>query len=139
MQTEIVGYIPNLLYKLYLKLKEKFDNTPPPPEEVIYSLDICEKVVGYEDSKLTYAPMSGKRFIKNENLNIFIVIQNRTINIINHAYSYTIYVEQDDKYNYLLKSFDEALEKQRRDIEDEIRDNIQHSLKRILDRVSDYK
>lgn len=138
MEPKIVGYIPKLLFKVYLKLKEKFDNTPPTPEEVIFAIDICQKLVTYSDSKLTYAPVSGKRFIKNDNLSIFIVIEGRTINIINHAYSYTIYVEENEKYNHVIHTFDVALEKQRKDMEEEIRSNIQHSLKKILDRINIY-
>lgn len=136
MEPKIVGYIPRLLYKLYLKLKEKFDMTPPTPEDVLFAIQICEKVLQHSDSKLTLTPISGKRFIKNETLDMFIVVEGRAVNIINHTYSYTIYVEENDKYNHLIRVFDSTLEKHRKVLEDEIKENIKFSLKRILNELN---
>jgi hypothetical protein len=136
MEPNIVGYIPRLLYKLYLKLKEKFDMNPPTPEDVLFAIEICEKVLQHPDSKLTLAPISGKRFIKNEVLDMFIVIEGRAVNIINHTYSYTIYVEENDKYLHLVRSFDSTLETHRKVLEDEIKENIKFSLKRILNELN---
>lgn len=136
MEPNIVGYIPRLLYKLYLKLKEKFDINPPTPEDVLFAIEICEKVLQHPDSKLTLAPISGKRFIKNEVLDMFIVIEGRAVNIINHTYSYTIYVEENDKYSHLVRSFDSTLENHRKVLEDEIKENIKFSLKRILNELN---
>lgn len=139
MERKIVGYIPRLLFKIYLFLKEKFDNTPPTPEEVKFALEICNKMFLDKETLLTYAPISGKRFAKNDNFNIFIVIESRTINIINHSYSYSIYIEENDLFNNLLRNFDTGVENQRKNLEFEIKDNMQHSLKKILDKISIYQ
>ena len=61
-----MGYIPRLLFKIYLNLKERFDPTPPIPEEERITVEICKKLINDPDSELTYAPISAKRFIKNE-------------------------------------------------------------------------
>lgn len=133
---KIVGYIPNLLFKFYLRLKEKFDPTPPLKEEELYSIDICKKLIQYRSSKLTIAPLSNKRYIKNDDNDMFIVIQDRTISLINHVYSYNVYIENDKLYNEVLTHFDSELEKRRVELEDEIRSNIKHSLKSILEKVT---
>lgn len=135
MENKIVGFIPKLLYRLFLKLKEKFDPTPPLKEEEKTCVEICNRLIPKESSKLTYAPKSYKRFIKNDEYNMFIVIGSRTINLINHVYSYNVYIENDELYANMINSFDEELEKRRQNLEDEIKNNIQHSLLNILNKI----
>ena len=125
-----------LLHKFYLYLKDKFDPTPPPKEEEIYALEICKKLIMNPKSKLTNAPISFKRFIKNDENNMFVVINNRTISLINHVYSYNVYIESGDNYSSVCEIFDNKMEKKRQELEDELKNNIQHSLKEILRKVS---
>lgn len=133
---EIVGYLPRLLFKLYLTLKEKFDPRPPVTQEEQFSIDICKQLIPRTTSKLNYAPKSSKRFIKNDEFDMFIVINNSTIHLINHVYSYSVYIESSELYSDLLESFDSELERRREELELEITSNIQHSLKNILSKLN---
>jgi hypothetical protein len=135
MENKVVGYIPRLLFKLYLNLKERFDPSFPIPEEEKITIEICKKLISDPDSKLTFAPISNKRFIKNENKNMFIVIENHTINLINHVYSYSVYLSDNNGFKQIIESFDKVLEGERQLLEDEIRSNIQHSLQTILKKL----
>lgn len=135
MENKVVGYIPRLLFKIYLNLKERFDPTPPIPEEEKISVEICKKLILDPESELTFAPISGKRFIKNESKNMFVVIEHHTINLINHVYSYSIYLSSQTDYKEIIQSFDGILENKRQSLEDEIRSNIQHSLQTILNKL----
>ena len=135
-KIEDLGYIPKLLHKFYLKLKERFDPTQKPKEEELICIDICKKLVPSENSKLTIAPVSNKRYIKNDEKDMFIVIYDRTISLINHVYSYNVFIESDKLYDEVVKIFDNELDKRRVELEDEIKSNIKHSLKSILDKVS---
>ena len=132
----IVGYIPKLLFKFYLRLKDRFDPTPPPKEEELFCAEICKKLIPRDSSKLTIAPLSNKRYIKSDEQDMFIVIHDRTISLINHVYSYNVFIESDKLYNEVINIFDKELEDRRLLLEDEIRSNIKHSLKSILDKVS---
>jgi hypothetical protein len=125
-----------LLHRIYLYLKNKFDPTNPPKEEEIYAIQICQKLILNPNSKLTNAPISFKRFIKNDNNNMFIVINNRIISLINHVYCYNVYIESTEHYLEICEIFDNEMEKRRQALEDEIKNNIQHSLKEILKKVS---
>jgi hypothetical protein len=125
-----------LLHRLYLYLKNKFDPTPEPKEEEIYAVQICQKLIMNPNSKLTNAPISFKRFIKNDDNNMFIVINNRTISLINHVYSYNVFIESFEPYSDICQLFDNEMEKRRQELEDEIKNNIQHSLKEILRKIS---
>lgn len=136
MEQKISGYVPKLLFKLYLRLKEQFDNKPPTPEEVKFAIQICQKLLEFPESKLTYAPISNKRFIKNEEKNIFVVIEHRNISVVNHSYSYSLYVEDDAMYGGIIKSFDSTMESQRKTLEQEMSNNIQFTLKKVLERIS---
>jgi hypothetical protein len=118
-----------------LNLKERFDPTPPIPEEERITVEICKKLISDPDSELTYAPISAKRFIKNESKSMFVVIEHHTINLINHVYSYSVYLSKNSDYNEIIGGFDKILEKKRQSLEDEITSNIQHSLQTILKKL----
>jgi len=135
MENKVVGYLPRLLFKIYLNLKERFDPTPPIPEEERITVEICKKLINDPDSELTYAPISAKRFIKNESKSMFVVIEHHTINLINHVYSYSVYLSKNSDYNEIIGGFDKILEVKRQSLEDEITSNIQHSLQTILKKL----
>jgi len=67
---------------------------------------------------------------------MFIVMNNSTIHLINHVYSYSVYIESTDLYSDLLETFDLELERRREELELEITSNIQHSLKNILSKLN---
>lgn len=126
------GYLTRILYKFYLKLKDRFDVNPKPTDEEKYCVQICIKLLDNNTSKLTFAPVSQSRFIVNDDKQMFVVIGDHTINITNHIYSYTVYVQDHSVYVKLIKKFDSVLEEERQTIQDEIRRNIKHSLETIL-------
>lgn len=135
MKVQVVGFVPRILYKIFLTLKEKFDPTPPVPEEEKITIEICKKLISSPSSKLTYAPLASKRFIHNQEKDMYIVIHQHTINLINHVYSYSIYLSDTGSYNELIDMFDGILDKERLKLEDEIKNNIQHSLESILKKL----
>lgn len=100
------------------------------------AFSICRKLMTDEESVLMIAPLSNKKYIKNENENIFVVINPsiKEIMIINHVYSYTIFCE-DRKFEKLIRFFDNQLEKRKIDLENEIMSNIKHSLENIYHRI----
>ena len=71
---KVVGIIPNLLYKLFLTLKDKFDPKPISSDEEISAASICEKLIANVDSELSFSPISKKRIIKNEQKNMYVHI-----------------------------------------------------------------
>jgi hypothetical protein len=135
MENKVVGFLPKLLFKIFLRLKEKFDPTPPVPEEEKITIQICKKLLDDTTSKLTYAPLAHKRFIKNEQKDMYIVIHEHTINLINHVYSYSIYLTDTNSYREITEKFDSVLDIERLKLEDEIKNNIQHSLASILNKL----
>jgi hypothetical protein len=135
MENKVVGFIPRILFRVFLTLKEKFDPSPIITDEENYASGICEKLIQNLDSELSYSPLTSKRIIKNESYNMYIVMESSTINLINHVYSYTVYLQNTSKYNELCSKFDNVLDEKRKKLENEIRSNIQHSLKNILEKM----
>ena len=131
-KTRPFGYLTRILYKFYLKLKDKFDTGPKITDEEKYGVQICNKLLDLPTSKLTYAPISDKRYLINETKSMYVIISNHTINITNHIYSYSIYIQEISSYNKIIKKFDAILENDRVRIEEEIEHNIKHSLQTIL-------
>ena len=135
MKNDVVGYLPKLMFKIYLHLKNKFDPKYPITDEERLCLEITKKLIENQSSILTLAPLSQKRFIKNDELRMFIMIENRVINIINHIYSYTLVIEDYDAYQKIISEFDNKLDSIRISLEAEFRLNIQSSLKNILESI----
>ena len=135
MENKVVGYIPRLLFKIYLNLKDRFDPKPDVTEEEIFAADICEKLINNPSSELTFSPISHKRIIKNEAKSMYIVMESYTIHLINHVYSYSVYLQDTSKFTALTQKFDKILEDKREVLESEIRKNIQHSLGNILEKL----
>ena len=65
-----------------------------------------------------------------------ITIENRVVHIINHVYSYSIYMENNECYGKILKKFDDISEKKKNELEVKLTNNIKHSLKKILEGLS---
>jgi len=96
---------------------------------------ICRRLINHPDSKFLIAPLSGKKYIKNVVLGLFILMDDRKISITNHVYHYDVVLCQRDweKLNVL---YDNKTEIMRQGYEDEIKSQIVHSLSSILEKIA---
>jgi hypothetical protein len=132
-------YIKRLSQKLYITWKRSLDPNRIPkkdPQQTSILL-ICKKIISNKDSTLLIAPISGKRYIKYEKGNLFIILSKEQIEIINHVYSYTIPMNSIILHK-IEKIFDNRLEEIRLDMEMEIKNNIQKSLSQLLRDLSKF-
>jgi len=113
---------------------ERFEPTDFESETIA----ICRSLINKEDSELLISPISGKRFIKNPTSQIYFIIQDGMVDIINHTYSYNVKITLK-AYQRLVKAFDMEVEARRQEMEDEIRSNVKHSLKTIFKTLSNEK
>jgi len=91
---------------------------------------ICKRLVENPEATLLMSPLSGKRYIKLDKEQIFVIISNHSVQIINHVYSYTIPME-GRVLNKTLDVFDRRMEDTRNKMERDITSNIQKSLNQI--------
>jgi hypothetical protein len=109
----------------------------PPIEKSEYERDciaICKKLISKEDTVLLLTPISNKRYIRNEDLQIFVILEGHNVKVINQVYSYTVFLEQKPWENIVV-AFDNEVEKRREEFEKEIMSNIKHSLQNILQNI----
>lgn len=97
-------------------------------------LSICRSMISHPDSKFLIAPLSMKRYIKNELLGVFVILDDRTVSITNHVYHYDVKISQRD-WDRICSMYDGKTEKIRNEYEDEIMAQIQHSLRNIKDKI----
>jgi len=98
------------------------------------ALAICKKLAAKPNSTLLLSPISGKRYIKSDDNQIYIIIDGHLINIVNHSYSYVIPVE-GKQHERLLRMFDKEVEARRELMEAEIQSNVKHSLSTIYTKL----
>ena len=95
---------------------------------------ICQKLISNPESELIVSPLTAKRYIKNDESSIFVIIQGRTVQIINHIYSYSIHLD-DKTYERVIATFNHEQEKRCVKLESEAEVNIKHSLKNIINNL----
>ena len=126
--------IKRLIQKWYISIVRL---STPPMKKSEYERDciaICKKLISKEDTVLLLAPISNKRYIRNEELQIFVILEGHNVKVINHVYSYTVFLEQKPWENIVV-AFDNEVEKRREKFEKEIMSNIKHSLQNILQNI----
>lgn len=96
---------------------------------------ICRRLINHADSKFLIAPVSQRRYIKNQTLNLFVVLEENQVSITNHVYHYDVNLTESE-YRKLRKLYDLKTESIRQNYEDEIKSQIVHSLSTILEKVS---
>lgn len=130
----ILHKLKRSVQKWYISLSRLSTQTVQRSKHERDCIAICKKLISKEDTTLLYTPISSKRYIRNENNQIFVILENHTVKVINHIYSYTVFLEQTT-WNNIMGEFDNELEKRRNNFEKEITSNIKHSLQNILQNI----
>jgi len=97
-------------------------------------MSIARSLITHPESKFLLAPLSGKRYIKNAELELFCILDHGTISITNHVYHYDVVVG-DRNWERLSNMYDGKVETIRQEYEDQIMSQIEHSLENIIKKV----
>jgi len=130
--------VKRIFLRLYLVFQKKINNQFGIEDEQQYQkvcLSICRKLITHQDSVFLIAPISGKKYIKNDKLDIFIIMNERHINVTNHIYNYSVFVSERD-WQRITYLFNLTTEKRKQEYEDTIKSQITHSLHSILDKIN---
>lgn len=95
---------------------------------------ICVKLISDKDSDFMIAPMSQKRFIINEKLNLFILIDYGRVEITNHVFHYDVRLSNRD-YERITYLYDTETEKRRSNTEITIKSNIKNTLDKVYEAI----
>lgn len=99
---------------------------------------ICLKLISNPNSEFMIAPMSQKRYIKNDIFQIFVMMDPHRVEITNHVFNYNVKLSERD-WQRLTYIFDTETEKRRMESENEVNSRITHSLDIVLERISNFK
>ena len=127
--------VKRFIAKVAIYLSKK-TNSKSLDENSKICLNICRRLIRDKHSKFLIAPISGKRYIKNSELGLFVIMDGGKISITNHVYHYDIYLGMKE-WERISKIYDARTESDRQIYENEIHNQIEFSLQSILDKVSD--
>ena len=97
-------------------------------------MSITRSLIIHPDSKFLIAPLSGKRYIKNSEKGLFIILDRGTISLTNHIYPYDVVISERN-WERLIKMYDGKVESIRQEYEDQIMSQTKHSLHTIQDKL----
>jgi len=129
----------NRFYKRFkVKMAQHMRNNMKTHEEVDLhektAFKICVKLISDKDSDFMIAPMSQKRFIINEKLNLFILIDYGRVEITNHVFHYDVRLSNRD-YERITYLYDTETEKRRSNTEITIKSNIKNTLDKLYEAI----
>jgi hypothetical protein len=97
-------------------------------------LGICRALINHPNSKFLIAPLSGERYIKNSELGLFVILDDRHISVTNHVYHYDVTLSERE-WDRLTKMYDNKTEVIRQQYKEEITSQIKYSLRTILTKI----
>ena len=135
-----MNYIKRFIKRLYAKYLKNVRYTTNQTLENNHNERICKsicyKMINNPHSKFLIAPLSGKRYIKNEVLKVFIILDDKKVTITNHIYHYDVILTQRD-FDRVSHMYDNKTEEIRNEFENEMMSQIVVSLSTILYKISE--
>jgi len=141
MKKKIFRFFKRLKLKTYIWLTKKtfiktYSDDVESYEKTFFL--ICTKIIGRKDSEFMIAPVSNKRYIKNDTLHLFITISNNRVDLTNHVYHYSVKLSNRD-WDRLIFIFDKETDKRITNYENTINSQIENSLHKVLDKITKSK
>ena len=131
-------FIKRITKRIYVKWLIWNRNSSTKKEKISETQKMCMSIarslITHPESKFLLAPLSGKRYIKNAELELFCILDHGTISITNHVYHYDVVVG-DRNWERLSNMYDGKVETIRQEYEDQIMSQIEHSLHKIQEKI----
>jgi hypothetical protein len=142
MKNRIKRFLRRLKIKFYIWSKKSSGIIPTYQDKTLSyektCFKICLKIIQHKNTEFMIAPMSDKRYLKNDDMKIFITMTDHRVEITNHVYNYNVKLHDRD-WERLTYIFDLEADKRRLNYESEVNSQITNSLDSILDQVSNFK
>lgn len=132
MGEKIAGYLPKILYRLYLILKDRFDPKPVITDEEKTWFDVCMKLMDMSNTKIFDYREQNQKFIINDEKRTYVIIEGRYVSLINPEHSFTTYIDGYDVYGKVIDRFDDIIQKNRLDLIDTLNQEHKNSLDKII-------
>jgi hypothetical protein len=138
MRIRVIRFFKRLKIKFFLWTQKS--KIMPTYKEDVSSYEktcfkICLKVINHKNTDFMIAPLSDKKYLKNDELDIFITFSDRRVDITNHVYHYNVKLSDRD-WSRLNFIFDNETDKRRIDMEYQVNSQIKNSLTNVLEKIS---
>lgn len=135
MKKAIIRFFKRLYIKiLILNRKYSYEANQPVSQTQKMSMSIAKKLIKHPESKFDIGPKSGKKYITNSELELFIIFDKRALSITNHVYHYDV-ILSDRNWDKIIKMYDAKVEEITQQYEDQVMYQIEHSLENIIKKV----
>ena len=138
MRIRIIRFFKRLKMKFFLwsqrsKIIPTYKEDVSSYEKTCFK--ICLKIINHKSTDFMIAPLSDKKYLKNDELDIFITFSDRRVDITNHVYHYNVKLSDRDwtRLNFI---FDKETDKRRIDMETQVNSQIKNSLTDVLEKIS---
>jgi hypothetical protein len=138
MFKKIFRFFKRLKLRFYLwskkdKLIKTYEEDTTSYEKT--SFLICLKMIKHSSTKFMIAPVSHKRYMENKELDLFITMNDGSVDLTNHIYHYHVKLSKRD-WERVTYAFDVETEKRRTKYEEAVNSQIQNTLHNVLKRIS---
>ena len=138
-KKKISHQLKRLVQKIGIKLTRfsdpSVDKDPREASELETAM-LFRRMIKYPDSELLTSPISNNFYVKNDTLNILIIMTDCDITIINHIFGYHVQISKKTFRN-LYAIFANKIEERRNSMELEYKNNIKHSIQTIIKRIDE--
>ncbi len=98
--------------------------------------NVFRKMIKLPHSELLISPLLNKHYVKNDDSNILIIMDQTELTVINHVFGYNIQLSPKT-YNVLYEAFVREVEIRRNEMEESFRTNVKHSLKTLITKIDE--
>jgi hypothetical protein len=103
-----------------------------------YVMSICRMAINHPDTDFDVEYESGKRYLKNESVGIYIIFYKARIEITNHIYHYDIIIT-DRNWERISKLYNNVTKKRILGYEEAIMSNVKNSLSLVYEKMLNSK
>lgn len=96
---------------------------------------IFRNALKHPNSIYEIAPLTTHKIIENKKLGIFIILNNKTITVINHVCYYSNIPMTDRDWNKMINMFNYRVQKNRMEKIDQMKSQVEHSLSKLKNRM----
>lgn len=134
------NFFKRLYKRIKVKMAKRMRKSMPTYEEIEpyekTAFKIVVKMISHKKSDFMIAPMSNKRYIINEELGLFVLIDFGRVEITNHVFHYNVKMSGRD-FERITYLYDTETEKRRNITEAEVKSNIKNSLIKVYNKISE--
>jgi hypothetical protein len=122
--------------KKLLELQNLYDVVDPGKlADINDCMFIFRNTLKHPNSIYEIAPLTSHKIIENKKLGVFIILNNKTITVINHVCYYSNIPMTDRDWNKMINMFNHRVQENRMKRIDQMKSQVEYSLSKLKNRI----